>query len=160
MPPRKSAPKARAFSASYAVEIAGAVLREIKQDDNLTYAELGENIGKSGDQAERIAKGNAVMDMPTFLRCCMVFGSRFADRVLALTGLRTAPHGTVCLTDEKASHSLARLLPLIMIAEEQGETVERLRPHESAIRAVHETSGRYLEMISQDTMLRVVEGRR
>jgi hypothetical protein len=156
---RKSAPPRRPFTASYAVERAGEVLSQFKKDDNLSFKDLGELIGKGPDQAERIAKGNAVMDMPTFLRCCEVWGSQFADRLMALVGLRTAPHGTFCFTDdEKASHTLARVLPLILIAEEEGLTPDKLRPHEKLLRAVVEKSGKLLAMIEAGDLVGRDEG--
>ena len=147
----------RTFSASRAVEVAGQVLLDIKGEDNLTYTELGAIIGKGPDQAERIAKGNSVMDMPTFLAACDYWGERFADRVMALVHLRTAPAGAKCDIDERGSLSLARLLPAILEAEEDGEeTADELEPHEGLIRKVHERSARWLEIIAGAPALKVV----
>lgn len=108
--------KRRSFSASQAVEIAGDRLRRIKSEDNLTYAELGRILGKGKDQAERIAKGNAAMDMPTFLTACDYWGERFADDLLALVGLRSAPLGATCSTDP-GTLPLATLLHQVAAAE-------------------------------------------
>lgn len=140
----------RSFSASHAVEVAGNVLLKIKSEDNLTYTELGRVIGKSKDQAERIAKGNATMDMPTFLAACDYWGERFADKVMALTGLRTAPKGSKCDTDHDGGLALAKLLPPILEAEADGKAERaELRPHEKLIRKVHQKTGHWLEMIAE-----------
>lgn len=152
--------KRRSFSASQSVDVAGDVLREIKSEDNLTYAELGRILGKCQDQAERIAKGNSVMDMPTFLAACDYWGERFSDRLMALAHLRTVPIGAGCADDEKGSHSLAKLLPPVLEAEEDGEeTAAELQPHETLIRRVHEKTAHWLEVIAAAPALRSVSSR-
>jgi len=157
MPDQQVRRKRRSFSASRAVEIAGRVLLKIKSDDNLTYFELGRIIGKSADQAERIAKGNSTMDMPTFLAACDYWGERFADRVLALTNLRTAPCGAKCSTDHDGGLALARLLPPILEAEADGEaTATELRPHENLIRKAHQKTGHWLEIIAAEPIVQAV----
>jgi hypothetical protein len=154
-------PARRSFSASRAVEVAGQVLSEIKDEDGLTFRDLGRVLGKGVDQAERIAKGHSVMDMPTFLAACDYWGERFADRIMTLAHLRTAPCGAKCSTGERGSKLMARLLHPIMEAEEDGiETADELRPHEAAIRAVHERTAAWLETIAAAPKLRQVgEGR-
>jgi transcriptional regulator with XRE-family HTH domain len=153
----------RTFSASRAVEVAGQVLREIKAEDGLTFKELGKVLGKGADQAEKIAKGNSVMDMPTFLAACDYWGERFADKVLKLAHLRTAPCGAKCSTDHDGGLALARLLPPILEAEADGEAdADELRPHEALIRKVHQKTQHWLETIAEpvEPVLRAVgEGR-
>lgn len=148
----------RTFSASRAVEVVGEVLSDIKAEDNLTYAELGRILGKGKDQAERLAKGNAVMSMPTFLAACDYWGERFADKPMALANLRTAPVGSVCTTDERGSLSLAKLLPAILEIEADGlEEAAELRPHEELIRRVNQKTEAWLQMIAQPALKAVGE---
>ncbi len=77
-------------SASSAVDVIGATLQRIKQEDGLTWADLGELIGKSEDQVAKYATGIATMDAPTFLRCCERWNGRFANPVYALFDLHVA----------------------------------------------------------------------
>ncbi len=77
----------RPVSASSAVEVIGQTLQQIKQEDGLTWADLGELIGKSEDQVAKYATGIATMDAPTFLRCCERWNGRFANPVYALFDL-------------------------------------------------------------------------
>lgn len=133
------------------------MLTEIKEDDGLTFRDLGRVLGKGVDQAERIAKGMSVMDMPTFLAACDYWGERFADRVMALAHLKTAPCEGMSRADQRGSRLLARLLDPIMAAEEDGvEEAEELRPHEDLIRAVHRRSGDWLETIAAAPSLKAV----
>jgi len=150
MPDKHIRHKRRSFSASHAVEKAGEILSRIKSEDNLTFADLGVIIGKSRYQAERIAKGNAVMDMPTFLRACDYWGERFADKVLALAGLRAALIGSICSSDGAGGLVLAKLLPAILEAEAD-RVVKRaeLAPHEALIRAVHNRTAEWLDLIAR-----------
>lgn len=77
----------RAVSATSAVEVIGSTLQQIKTEDGLTWADLGELIGKSEDQVAKYATGIATMDAPTFLRCCERWNGRFANPVYALFDL-------------------------------------------------------------------------
>lgn len=78
----------RAFvPASKAVEVIGSALEIIKKEDGLTWADMGEAIGKSEDQVAKYATGIANMDAPTFLRCCERWNGRFANPVFALFDL-------------------------------------------------------------------------
>ncbi len=73
--------------ASKLVEQIAATLSTIKDEDKLTYAELGSAIGRSDDQAAKYCEGSATMDAPTFLRACNTWNGRFANPVMALFNL-------------------------------------------------------------------------
>lgn len=77
----------RFISASKLLDVAGEALHAIKRDDGLTWAEVGEAIGKSDDQAGKYATGQATMDFITFFRCCERWNGRFANSVFALSGM-------------------------------------------------------------------------
>lgn len=152
----------RTFSASRAVELAGKVLTEIKKEDGLTFKELGKVLGKGPDQAEKIAKGNSVMDMPTFLAACDYWGERFADKLMRLAHLRTAPCSAKCSTDHDGGLALAKLLPPILEAEADGHAdADELKPHEALIRRVNQKTVEWLETIAAPPApLRAVGGER
>lgn len=149
--PHFHAPR-RTFSASRAVEVQGAVLTEIKNDDAATWKDIGEVLGKSEDRGAVYGAGTSPMDLPTFLRGCREWKGRFADPILALVGGRWADAGAVCSSDEgSASLTLSRLLPAIIAAELDGETtVAEIEPQEALIRRVHSITGVWLDMIARE----------
>jgi transcriptional regulator with XRE-family HTH domain len=145
------------FSASRAVDVAGEKLREIKEAQNWTFDDLGEALGKGRDQAERYAKGNSVMDFTTFLRAAGEFGEAFADPLLAMVGLCTAPSRGNVPADPRGSLCLAKLLPAVLEFEADGiEAVEELQAAEELIRDVHRRTGAWLEKIAAAPALKVV----
>ena len=78
--------KAKTISASDMVNALADALGEIRQQDRLTWADMGAVLGKSDDQAAKYADGSAVMDITTFWRARAAWGSRFTgyfDRLSA-----------------------------------------------------------------------------
>lgn len=67
----------RPYSASRALEAIAAPLLDIKIQDHLTWADLGAVLGKSDDQAAKYADASAAMDIVTFGRGKVAWGSRF-----------------------------------------------------------------------------------
>jgi len=65
-------------SASKMVEATGEALTEIKKHDNLTWADIGEALGKSDDQVAKYGSGFTAMDFTTYLRGCKLWGNRFS----------------------------------------------------------------------------------
>ena len=53
-----STPKRRVFSASSVRDTIAETLAAIKDEDDITYADLGRVLGKSGDRAEAYCKGD------------------------------------------------------------------------------------------------------
>lgn len=76
--------------ASKLIEATGEALLKIKEDDNLTWAEVGEALGVEDDQAARYGKGNSEMGFVKFLRGCRAWNGRFSVAA-ALAGLSIAP---------------------------------------------------------------------
>ena len=75
-------------SASDMVNSLADALGEIRQQDRLTWADMGAVLGKSEDQAAKYADGSAVMDITTFWRARQRWGSRFTgyfDRLCTTT---------------------------------------------------------------------------
>lgn len=73
--------------ASSLLEAAGSALRSIKNEDGLTWKDIGEALGKSEDQASKYAEGLATMDFVTFFRACEHWNGRFANSIFALGGM-------------------------------------------------------------------------
>lgn len=72
--------------ASKLLDAIGGSLQSIKDEDGLTWADMGEALGKSDDQAGKYALAMATMDALTFLRACQQWKGRFANRVFAQIG--------------------------------------------------------------------------
>lgn len=148
--------KRRTFSASHAVEVQGATLWKIKDEEGLTYDDLGRYLGgKSDDRAAAYAphpdseRPVSAVDMLTFLAACEAFGGRFADPLLALVGGRWADLGDVCSSDPGAL-TLATLLPAIIESEKDGVSSEKeLAPHEALIRKVNQLTAGWLRIIAE-----------
>ncbi len=148
--------KRRTFSASAAVETQAATLLKIKDEERLTYEDLGRYLGgKSDDRAAAYApkpdseRPISAIDMLTFLAACETWGGRFADPLLALVGGRWADAGDVCTSDPGAL-TLATLLPAIIEIERDGvTTADELSPHEELIRRVHSMTAVWLDMIAR-----------
>ena len=141
----------RTFSASKAVEVQGAILSRIKDDDDVTYKDVGRVLGKSEDRAAIYTAGASAMDLPTFLAGCTEWGGRFADPLLSLVGGRWADANAICTGDEQAALTLATLLPAIIAIEADGVTeAGELRPHEALIRRVNHLTSAWLAMLAQE----------
>ena len=83
-------------SASDVVNALADALGEIRQQDRLTWADMGTVLGKSEDQAAKYADASAVMDVATFWRAREAWGSRFTgyfDRLGDGAGQTNDRHG-------------------------------------------------------------------
>ena len=65
------------FSASSVLEAIASDLTAIKNEDRLTYADIGAILGKSEDQAAKYCDGSATMDAVTFGRGKREWNGRF-----------------------------------------------------------------------------------
>lgn len=78
----------RTVSGSKLIEVAGESLQSIKDGDDLTWIELGEELGRSDDMAKAYRAATSEMSMTTFLRACRRWNGRFANPVFAMIGLK------------------------------------------------------------------------
>lgn len=74
-------------TASSLLDAAGAALKAIKEEDKLTWVDVGAAIGISDDQAAKYADGMATMNFITFFRACVCWNGRFANSVFGLGDL-------------------------------------------------------------------------
>lgn len=104
-------------SALKLVEATGEALTQIKKDQGLTWADVGEAIGKSEDMAAKYASGIAVMDFTTWLRACQRWNGCFSVAATML-GLSIVPSGGASTTSDvrKGMVNLTLLLANLQIA--------------------------------------------
>lgn len=125
---RQSTANCPPYSASNALDAIGNALLSIKNDDRLTWADLGAELGKSADQAAKYAEGTAAMDVVTFGRARRAWGSRFSG-----------PFDRLCdgddseMADRQSISKVSRVLHAMAYAlEDDGvisaDEVERERP--------------------------------
>jgi hypothetical protein len=82
-----SAPRVRGgfVPAHRIIDALGSALLRIKQEDELTWPDMGAAIGKSDDRAALYASGAATMDVVTYYRAKQAFNGRFtgeADKLV------------------------------------------------------------------------------
>lgn len=80
--------KPRVFTASAVLHELGSALSSIRQEDGLTWIDVGRILGKSDDQAAKYADGTAEMSVTTFYFGKREWNGRFtggADRLVADT---------------------------------------------------------------------------
>lgn len=97
--------------ASRIVEVLGNSLSRIKQEDGLTWVDVGAAIGKSDDRAALYAAGQATMDVVTFYRAKQAWNGRFtgdADKLIEnARGTVDARHTESCILKAALSLSVA-----------------------------------------------------
>lgn len=81
---RQSTAKRPVFSALKVVEVVGEDLLRIKQEDGLTWADIGAVLGKSEDQAAKYGAGEADMGLVSFARGAREWNGRFSGTLLRL----------------------------------------------------------------------------
>jgi len=108
--------KLASFSASNALETIGADLRKIKDEDGLSWKDVGRVLGKSDDRAADYASAISEMPVTSFLLGLREWNGRLGGNVLALIGQKLGPADVGDMTDnEKLSHIL-RLAHLMSVA--------------------------------------------
>lgn len=108
--------KHHGFSVSKALEQIGADLKSIKDEDGLSWKDVGRTLGKSDDRASDYA--NAISEMPVsaFLLGCKEWNGRFANGVLSLISMKLVDADVEPLSDTEKLTRLLRLAHLISMA--------------------------------------------
>lgn len=81
----------RTVPSSLMLDVLGASLATIKDEDKATDADLGAVLGKSDDRVAEYRKGGGDMGVVSFLRGCKAWDGRFANDVLGLVGMKLVP---------------------------------------------------------------------
>jgi hypothetical protein len=113
-------------SASKLVEAIAADLTQIKAEEGLTDAELGEALGVGDDQAAKYRTGLATMNAVAFIRGCQHWNGRFANSALAKIGQKVVGIGSSKATDRHGLTALTKLMLEVSIALEDDEQVDDL----------------------------------
>lgn len=106
----------RSFSVSKAVDKLGVALKQIKDEDNLSWKEVGRILGKSDDRASDYANGLSEMPIGAFLLGCREWNGRFANSTLELIGQKIAPQAGGDIADTDKLRCILRLAHLISAA--------------------------------------------
>ena len=106
----------RSFSVSDALDTLGEDLRRIREEDKLTWADVGRVLGKSDDRAQDYAKGISEMPVSAFLLGAREWNGRFAGRVLAMIGKQIGPLDALDMTDNERLAKLLHLAHMLALA--------------------------------------------
>ncbi|WEK42956.1 MAG: hypothetical protein P0Y64_16685 [Candidatus Sphingomonas colombiensis] len=115
---------ARLTSASKLIDTLAESLSEIKEQDELTDADLGGALGKGADQGAKYRTGLAEMGLVAFLRGCERWNGRFANDVLALIGVKLVPIHAGEANGQSLQTRLAKLMLEVSVAMEDGILTE------------------------------------
>lgn len=123
MSDRASTALRRRLSASMIREAIAADLMQIKQEDGLTFDDIGRVLGKSADQAARYCDGTASMCAETYAFGREAWNGRFTGRLDAL--ICGKPDETC---DRKKMSSITRAnLAVSVMLEDDEITVEEIK---------------------------------
>lgn len=114
----------RVAPASKLIDALATCLTAIKDEDQLTDADLGAVMHKGADQGAKYRTGLAEMGAVAFLRGCERWNGRFANDALALVGMKLVPLAKAEVSDGAMSTRLSRLMLEWSIAMEDGEVDE------------------------------------
>jgi hypothetical protein len=106
----------RSFSVSDALDTLGDDLKRIREEDKLTWADVGRVLGKSDDRAQDYAKGFSEMPISAFLLGAREWNGRFAGRVLAMIGKQIGPLNALDMTDNERLSKILHLAHLLALA--------------------------------------------
>jgi hypothetical protein len=115
---------ARHVSASKLIDVMAESLSVIKEQDQLTDADLGAVMHKGADQGAKYRTGLAEMGAVAFLRGCSTWNGRFANDALALIGMKLTPLYTHAVSEQSLQTRLAKLMLELSVALEDGKVDE------------------------------------
>ena len=106
----------RSFSVSDALETIGRTLSEIREEDGLSWKDVGRVLNKSDDRASDYAKALSEMPVSAFLLACKEWNGRFGNPVLALIGQKLAPVNPGYMPDKDKLTIILGLAHLLSMA--------------------------------------------
>lgn len=133
-------------TASSLLGAAGKALTAIKEEDDLTWKDIGDAINKSDDQAAKYGAGLATMDFITFFRACICWNGRFANTVFALGDLHLSESAVSDNTTEIRRGMLA--FSELMVGLQRAMLDEELNEDEiEELGSMIETAGAFLDQL-------------
>lgn len=119
----------RAVPASRILEELGNALGRIRQEDHLTWADIGSHLGKSEDQAAKYADATAEMGAVACFKAWHLWGERFSGGAKALFEHPVARHDA-----HRAQSCVLRAALALAEALEDGElTVQEIHANRSTL---------------------------
>jgi transcriptional regulator with XRE-family HTH domain len=106
----------RSFSVSDALDTLGEDLKKIREEEGLTWIDVGRVLGKSDDRAADYAKGISEMPVSAFLLGIREWNGRFAGNVLAMVGKQIGPLDAADMSDNERLAKLLHLAHLLSLA--------------------------------------------
>lgn len=114
----------RTVSASKLVNALAESLSVIKEQDDLTDADLGGVMHKGADQGAKYRTGLAEMGAVAFFRACEQWNGRFANDALALIGMKLVPTDAQPQSDRSFGVILSRLKLAVDEALESDDVID------------------------------------
>lgn len=108
--------KRRSFSVSDALDTLGNDLKLIREEDKLTWADVGRVLGKSDDRAQDYAKGLSEMGFTAFLLGALEWKGRFTGNVMAMIGQQMAALDAADMSDNERLAKLLHLAHMLSLA--------------------------------------------
>ncbi len=106
----------RTFAVSKAVETIADTLTTIRKEDGLTWADVGNALGKSDDRARDYATGASEMPIGAFLLGCKEWNGRFANPVFGLLQMFLEDQSEIRTTDRDKLCRVTKLAHLMTVA--------------------------------------------
>lgn len=119
---RQSTPRRSIFSASSVMEAIATELTAIKQEDGLTYADIGRVLGKSEDMAEKYCKAMAEMGAVAFASAKREWNGRFTGALDRLC-FESRPGGTPAIQDRRAQSDVLKAALVLSEALEDDDAI-------------------------------------
>jgi hypothetical protein len=114
--------KHRSFSVSKALSQLGNDLKTIKDEDELTWKEVGRVLGKSEDRASDYATAISEMPVSAFLLGCREWNGRLGNGVMSMIGMKLVDADVEAVSDTEKLTRLLKLAHLIASALNDMET--------------------------------------
>jgi transcriptional regulator with XRE-family HTH domain len=116
--------KRPSFSVSRAVDQLGEDISRIREEDGLTWADVGRVLGKSEDRAADYARGLSEMSFTSFLLGCREWNGRFSGSVMAMICQRATGLDAEPLPHRHLLSLLTRLAFEISVALEDDDEID------------------------------------
>lgn len=112
------------FSASKALDTIGRTVISIRENDHLTWKDVGRVFGKSEDRAASYATGMSEMGVTSFLLGCREWGGHFANPALEQIGMKLVPLDAREVSDHEIVTTLIRTVLALQEAREDDNIID------------------------------------
>jgi hypothetical protein len=134
------------FCVSDALDTLGEDIGKIRQEDRLTWHDVGRELGKCKDRAIDYSKGLSEMPLSAFLLGCQKWNGRFAGRTLAMIGMKLVPLDAGEAVGQTTASCITKLLLQLSVALEDGQVDDR---ELAAMRGALDEAGRAIDSMRE-----------